>query len=67
MQSFGRIGFLVLISITSGGCGLIPKYDRPPTNNECWIPDMNQSKWNRLLFGTRWEGERAKVGHSQSE
>jgi hypothetical protein len=50
-----RLPFLALLTFLSG-CGLLPT-DRPPTDNPygaSYFPDDQQSKWNRILFGTRW-------------
>src|SRR5262245_13117963 len=53
-----RLPFLALLTFLNG-CGLLPT-DRPPTDNPygaSYFPDDRQSKWNRILFGTRWIAE----------
>ena len=51
---------LFVVSLTAvNGCGLLPT-DRPPTNGGYsvhYFPDVQQPKWQRLLFGTNWIGE----------
>jgi hypothetical protein len=47
---------VILLLAAISGCGLLPT-DRPPTDNPygaSYFPDDQQSKWNRILFGTRW-------------
>jgi hypothetical protein len=47
---------VILAPLLSAGCGLIPT-DRPPRDNPygaSYFPDHQQSRWNRILFGTRW-------------
>jgi len=51
-----QAGLLFAALAMAGGCGTLPN-DRSPTNNPygaSFSPDPTQTRWNRLLLGTRW-------------
>jgi hypothetical protein len=59
MSSRLCVTILLIASVAAVGCGLLPT-DRPPTDNPygaSFSPDPTQSRWSRLLWGTRWVPE----------